>query len=328
LNLATFGLAVGAATAPVYNAYKDLTTALALGAGATYAANTLFFPVDQAQLYAAAVGALSCVHQRGEGLLVALSPEGSAAALQTQFDTMLTAVPGVCRSSPAAKPVFDEFETAFNRAYVSMSRVESSDFAAGIKLHRAGQNVVLALNQEIDNRAPSAAAVLAAAKSLSALTTTTVAPAAKQAIPRGFEDPTSRALVCPDQVIAQMKTQTDFYRRRQQALDNALDALDALDQSCVFNAPVVAALSVSQESVVLVPNSSVSLVVSGGRPPYSFTWDTTPPNTSIVLQRPVPEIFIVEGVSTLKDGSYRLTIRDSGVSARSKTVQVTAKTQT
>jgi len=42
LNVATFGLAAGAVVAPVYNAYKDLVTALGLGAGAAYTANALF----------------------------------------------------------------------------------------------------------------------------------------------------------------------------------------------------------------------------------------------------------------------------------------------
>jgi hypothetical protein len=190
---------------------------------------------------------------------------------------------------------------------------------AALKLRQAGQNIVFSLNREIDSRAPSAAAIYAAARSLAPLT-----PAATPAPPgpasRGF------AATCPSKDdIDLFKAQKTYYQKRQRALDDALDELDKLNSACELNAPPIADLAVSRDSITLAAETSYPIRITGGRPPYDCTWDTKPPSTSIALLHSTPDVCEVVGLSTIKNGEFKLTIRDSGASARSKVVTVTAK---
>jgi hypothetical protein len=316
LNIATFGLAAGAAIAPIYNAYKDASSALALGAGTAYTGNALFFSSDQISLYGAAAVSLVCIQQRGGALVSALSPEGSAAELRSRFILMLQGRPPAC----LATPEYTKLKVAFDSAYVSMQRVEGSDESAAIKLRQAGQNVVIALNQEIDKRAPTPEAIFAAARSLASFAPVTTA-APKLETPRELG-------VCPDEEKAFLVSQTGFYEQKQKVADRALDGVNGLDTACVFNAPAIPDLTVDQDKIVLVAEAKVNISVRGGRPPYHGTWDIDPASAGVILSQPTPDVFMVQGISGIKEGSYKLTIRDSSASGTSKVVTVTAKAKT
>ena len=319
LNIATFGLATGAVIAPIYNAYKDLTSALALGAGASYMGNTLFFPPDQISLYGAALTSLGCVQQRGEALGAAM-PEGSAAKFEQDFWTLV----GDRASRCASDPDYVKLKETFDAALVGVRRVEGSDASAAGKLRHAGQNVVIALNEEIDKRAPSPQAVLAAAKSLVPFSAGLAGvPIGARAVPQDKTRDLTPPPCIPDDK-AFLASQVPYYSQRQKGAESAIDGINNLDTACVFNAPAVADLSVDQEKITIIQDASVNINVRGGRPPYdaSFAVEPTP---GVVLSQPLPDRFRVSGVTGIKDGEYKLIIRDSSASGRTKMVPVTAK---
>jgi hypothetical protein len=161
LDIATFGLAAAAVIAPVFKAHHDLTTSLAIGAGGSYAINTLFLPNDLIVLYSSALVALSCIENRAIAVQAAVSPEGSSSAMTQQFRDSFGGTSEACKQTPE----YAQLVLSFNAASDAMRRVTDNDFSAGTKVYQAGQNVVIALNKELDKRSPSPDAVLAAAKS-------------------------------------------------------------------------------------------------------------------------------------------------------------------
>ena len=317
LNVATFGLAAGAVVAPVYNAYKDLVSALALGAGASYSANSLFFPPDQITLYGAASLSLACIRQRGGTFSVSLSPEGSSARLDADYSALMKSLPQACSNAPERQ----KLDAAFGGAYRAMQRVEGSDGAAAFKLRQAGENVVIALNQEIDKRAPSPQAVFAAARSLASFVPATPVKTAAGT----QQQPSAAAAVatCPEDAKALMNRQAAYYEQRQKAVDRGLDAIDGLDTACVFDAAPIPELAVDQSEITIVEGAKVNVTVKGGRPPYRASFDKEA--AGVVLSQPLPDRFMVEGVKGIKDDSYKLTVYDSSASGATKVIAVKAK---
>lgn len=314
LNLATFGLAAGAVIAPIYNAYKDLTTALAMGAATSYAGNTLFFASDQLSLYGAAQTSLGCIQQRGEALGSAM-PEGSAERFDADFWRLVGSRVEAC----AADTDYLKLQATFNAAFIAIQRVQGSDAPSAARLRHAGQNVVIALNREIDKRSPTPEAVFAAAKSLAPFSAGFGAPSATQ--PRA-----AVAAVCPDESKAFFAAQVPYYAQRQRAAEVALDGINDLDAACVFNAPVVADLALDQDKVVLVEGASVNVNIRGGRPPYEVSWVVEPAaNAGVTLSQPLPDRMNLRGTSGIKDQEYKIIVRDSSASGRTRTLPVVAK---
>lgn len=205
-----------------------------------------------------------------------------------------------------------------------MQRIEGSDLSAAIKLRQAGQNVVIALNQEIDKRAPTPEAIFAAARSLAGF-----APVSTAAPPAPSPKEAARDLaICPAEEKAFLVSQIAFYDQKQRVADRAIDGVNGLDTACLFNAPAIPDLAVSQESIVIVADAKVNIGVSGGRPPYHGTWDIEPGGAGVILSQPTPDVFMVQGIAGIKDGTYKLTIRDSSASGAFKVVTVTAKAKT
>lgn len=316
LNVATFGLAAGAVVAPVYKAYTDLISALALGAGVSFTANTLFFPPDQITLYGAASLSLACIRQRGGTFSASLSPEGSATKLGAEYDSLMQRLPKACINTPEHQ----KLEAAFIGADSAMQRVEGSDGAAAFKLRQAGQNVVIALNAEIDKRAPSPQAVFAAAKSLASFVP---APPTKADTPPKPVGVAAALGTCPADAKALMNRQAAYYEQRQRAVDQGLEAINGLDTACVFDAAPLPELAVDQSEITIVEGAKVNITVKGGRPPYRAGFDKQV--TGVLLSQPLPDRFMVEGATGIKDDSAKLTVYDSSATGASKVIAVKAK---
>lgn len=313
LNVVTFGLATGAVVAPMYNAYKDLVTALAVGAGTSFTANALFFGGGEIDVYAAGVVSLACVQQRGGAMIGAMSPQ-SVAELKQDYLVLAT------RADACLQADSGRFHASYAAAVDALQRVQGSDPSASIKLYQAGQNVVFAMNAEIDKRAPSPAAVFAAARSLAGLSIgagTGPSPPAKDA--KAIAPP------CPEAEKSFLLDKIAYYEQRRRTADAALNGVSELDTACVFNAPQMAALAVNQEAITIVADASFNIGVSGGRPPYEGVWDKDPKASGVVLSQPTPDTFAVQGLPTVKDGTFKLTIRDSSAARASKLVTVTSK---
>jgi hypothetical protein len=330
LNVATFGLAAGAVVAPVYNAYKDLVSALAIGAAATYSANTLFTPVDQVGLYNTAQDAFTCISNRGHRLLSAISPDKSAATFDATFADYRDSV-CVC----AMKPAFQSMEDAYEATRDSFVRALNADYGAGTQLEDAGRNVAIALNREIDNRAASPAAIFAAAKSLAPLSVP-ASSGAKDSTASNRQ-PAIRTRItacaaapgppCSDADLARIATETNAYVDRKKKIDGALDGIVQLDSACNFNPTPVPDLTVSQDSVTLAASAFVNIVISGGRAPYVKVWEGADPSANgITAELILPSTVRISAAAlTTAGGPYILDIQDSSVSGRVKKITVTAK---
>ncbi len=93
----------------------------------------------------------------------------------------------------------------------------------------------------------------------------------------------------------------------------------------MFGAPAVADFAVNQDAITVVADAKTNIAVSGGRAPYVASWDKDPTSSGVLLSQPVPDTFTVQGTSAPKDGSFKLTIRDSSAARSSKVVTVTSK---
>ena len=250
-------------------------------------------------------------------MIGAMSPE-NVSAMREDFDKLRPRL--ACLDLDERARVEASYEAAID----SLQRLVGSDPSASIKLYQAGQNVVLAMNAEFDKRAPTAAAVFAAAKSLSGLsvgTTTNAAPTKEGA--KGSAQ--GSAPVCAPSEKNYLLGRISYYEQRRKSADAALNGVGELDTACVFAAPATAEFAVNQDAITITANAKVNIAVSGGRPPYIATWDKDPSTAGILLSQPVPDSFTVQGASTVKDDSFKLTIRDSSVARSAKVVAVTSK---
>jgi hypothetical protein len=315
LNLATFGLAAGAGIAPVYNAYKDLTTALAIGAGTAYTANTLFFPADQATLYDAAAKSFACIAWKGQQLLSAIPPVRSVPDFDAQFAVWQSQF-----AQCADDPSFGAVQTAFATARASLSRAIQADPQVATQLNVAGESVRIAVNGELKSRAASSAAVFAAARGVASFSAAggpgSPAPAAATRI----------AGLCTAGDLLQIKSQTGVYTSTGSGIDQALDSISQLASACSFSAQALPDLAVSQETVSLTPGAFVNIIVTGGRAPYIPIWDGSDPSGNGITASTLPPNTVrISASSNLKKAaSYTLDIRDSSVAGQLKKITVTA----
>ena len=124
-----------------------------------------------------------------------------------------------------------------------------------------------------------------------------------------------------------MAAQSKAYLDRKSKIDNALDGLSQLESVCTLNAPSVADLAISQDSVTLVPGAFVNVVVTGGRAPYVVIWEGTDPSGNGIDAAFVPPNTVRLSASSklTTAASYTLDVQDSSLSGRLKKIAVTAK---
>lgn len=313
----TFALGAGAVAAPLYKAHHDVMTTMLLGAGTAYSANALFNPSDLSQLYGSASAAFSCIADKGRAI------QGAYAAAPTldALDAQEVEVGGsfrACRTSNAA--AVHRFQNALSELRGAISRVKQSDYAASNKLTRAGQNVVAALNTEVDKRTPSSEAVLLAARSVGSVGTIGAPAATAPERAAGL----GGMRQCTDAEVQKLDSLSHAYEKQTKALDAALNSIADLDSACTLNVAAVADFGVSQEAVVLAPGASINLVISGGRAPYTYSWESDPAANAVSASHFMPSVIAVRAGSAAKGGGpYKLVIRDSSAVGNTKTVSVT-----
>jgi hypothetical protein len=102
--------------------------------------------------------------------------------------------------------------------------------------------------------------------------------------------------------------------------------LSDLSTACTFAIEQVPDLSLSQTDVVLAKDVTINVVISGGRPPYTTTWESDPIANGVIQQTAGPTMIILQGGPGIKTAAtYKLDVRDSSVSGRLKVISVTTK---
>lgn len=327
LDLATFGLTVGAVAAPIYKAHRDTITALILGAGTSYAGNTLFAPVDLAPLYGGAAKALGCVSAKGRSVLQALPPDPSPVSFDRKFNTDVRPTADKCRGTD--ETLVNRVQAGYDSARFSLERVLANDVAGGYKVRQAAENVLHALNEEIDKRSPSPEAIVSAARSVGGLVGLALPKQPEaQAVAAKPKPEASGVMQCSEADLNTLRLHAGAYERLQKALDAALDQVDSLETACTFAPSGLPDLALNDDPVVLTQGETYTIRVTGGRKPYRASWQGKPPTGNIDT---IPETFMdqlqLKGSDGLKSVAepFTLLIQDSSAVTRSKTIKVTTK---
>ncbi|MGM3274958.1 hypothetical protein [Ralstonia sp. 24A2] len=340
IDLATFAFATGFAAKALHGSSLGTNGAknLALGAGASYTAGTLFFPRTTESLYLSADAALVCVGNRGNGMLAAYD---QAATQQSTVDASVKGSLVACQVK--FQDERDAMAQARAKARATIDKARSSDGALGVRLSTAGANVLVTLNQQLLAQSPSPEAILNAGKSATAI--------AIGLIPTGSELPAATGgasgagvgalttrkrhrkpeedLNCAQPDQQRFVAATEAYAAISTALEQQLNAIGDLETGCVATAAVSPQpLSVSQQQVTLVPGGYVNVTVSGGRPPMRAYWVGTGPDearvgyTWLVADR-LLHLNEPHDTGAKSAAPYKLRIVDSAVAQSSVEISVT-----
>ncbi|MDF3886686.1 hypothetical protein [Cupriavidus basilensis] len=318
LDAATFGLATAFAFKVVQGASLATNSAknLALSAGATYTAGSLFFPRANEALYLNADLALVCIANRGNGLLTAYD----------QANATLSTGPGIDDQSGNRCPNWDTLEQELVKAKATKQTVKNSEADFAAKLTDAGNNVLTTLAQQLFAQYPSPEAILNSGKSAMA--------SAGALMPHGANlfgvGPRAAAKVCAANVQASVDAAMARYQSISTLLSQRMNAIGDLSQGCAATvANPIKPLSVSQQDVTLNAgdNNGFVLSVEGGRTPIRPQWIRQDPKGAAAFSWVVPDrsIRVYAPSSGAKGGPFTLQFVDSAVVPATLEVNVTVK---
>jgi len=317
LDVATFGLATAFAFKVIQGG--ALTTGaknVALSAGATYTAGTLFFPRSKEMLYLNADLALACVANRGNSLLYTYD----------QANAMLATGPGIDDQSGQNCDNWSQLEEELAKAKMVRQTVRNSDAGFAGKLDEARFNIQSTLAQQLVAQYPSPEAILYSGKTAAAAAATMV-PAA---IPLVSSPAAAAKAACRSDTQAMVNTAIGNYQLVSSQLSQRINAIGDLSQGCTTNlANPVKPLIASQPEVKLMAgdNSGVVLTIEGGRPGITAQWVGQNPGAvaSFVWLNVDRSLRVFAPTSGSTGGPYRLRLIDSALVPATYDVTVTVK---
>jgi hypothetical protein len=279
LDVVTFGFVTAFAVKGVHEAVIGTGAKnLALAAGTTYTAEKLFAPATVEDLYLSANAALSCVIDRGNGVLGVYT---RANTLTIEMSEKL----GTLRqcNQELGKELVAEYEKAYTTAAAVKSTIEATDPTVGEALGDTGSKILGALNTQLKAQRPNREAILNAGADVSLIaggmmpSTTTPPPPSTTAL-MGAACPDSRNVLRPILAVKSLEA----------AWNASYNAIDALKDGCAMAPVSVAPLTVAQNAVTLVPGTTFNLVYSGGRPPIHAQWVKDIPKSDQLALTPHP----------------------------------------
>lgn len=331
LNLATFGFGFGfgAGAASIYDAHRDAVIGLGLAASASYTGGALFAPADQATLYNAAIKSLVCIRIKADTLRATVvsgddrrKSDLAAGYVASQLQ------PPRCQPQGALKSAADAAEQARVRAVNMLDSARTTDPSAANLATTAGLNVVTALNDELSKRAASAEAVLAAAKSAVGMAVSLAGtPAGAEGTGASKAKPAAKpapVTQCTGPAIDNITKLETGYKALEGSITSALNALASLETACIFNAPAVAAMTLSQDNINLAKDSSYVITIAGGRPVYRADWTGTVP-TTVTYQLTGASLVIIASANAIAGEEYELHVSDSAAVSARKPIKLKIK---
>lgn len=279
LDVATFGFVTAFAVRGVHEAAIGAGAKnVALAAGTSYTASKLFAPATAEDLYLSAQNALSCVIDRGNGVVGVYV---RAVPLRKEMSEKLGAV-RLC-DKELGKELVAEFEKAYTTAAAVQSTIEATDPDIGSTLRDTGSNILSALNIQLKAQRPNPEAILNAGAGVSLIaggmmpSTTTPPPPPTKAL-------TEAACPKPEDVLSPILAAKSL----EAAWKTSYNAIGALKDGCAMAPVSVAPLTVAQNAVTLVPGTTFNLVYSGGRPPIHAQWVKDIPKGDQLALTPLP----------------------------------------
>lgn len=293
LDIATFGLGVGAAGASLNPGHTNAVRNLTFAGGAAFAGSGLFAPRDVAMVYHAGVGALICVKNKGS----ALATTAVSIQQRLQADGNVPAAYVMRCDASSIQDKVDAAVVAKDRLRLSLAYIQGADEDQARAVRQAANGAINEMNAQVLARANSPAAIMDAAKSLlqplpsGAGTASTLGGARSTGVAGGS--------ACSAEVGSLLEQFTADYARLEKILAAAANVVSSLDTSCAVAVTAMAALSLSQDKVTVGKDVTFNITVSGGRLPYRLRATGTQ-TTDVDVRLVQPSTVVVTGKSTIK----------------------------
>lgn len=319
MDVATFGLATGFAFKVMQGGSLATNGAknLALSAGATYTAGSLFFPRANEALYLNADLALVCIANRGNGLL-------------TAYDQALGGLkkgqPGVegDNSGKDCGSDWTNLQTELAKAQAARDAAKTSEADFATKLTDAGNNVLVTLAQQLFAQYPSPEAILNSGKSAIASATALVPRPPSGTVSQFSADK------CNADTLARVAAATTTYKAISSTLTQRMNAIGDLTQGCAATvANPAQPLKVSQTEVTLHGgDSGFVLSIEGGRTPIRPQWTGGEPGNNASFNWVVQDRLLrLSAPSGAAEQTYNLQLVDASVVPTPVEVKVITKSK-
>jgi len=328
LDVATFGLATGFAVKVVHGgALTNSAKNLALAAGASYTAGTLFFPRASEQAYLDTSDALYCVAQHGNNLLVAYGDVRRKADLEWK---KVGSPPAACLQEKQ----YLDMKAAKEKSDASLNAVAASDKLLAQLLNNAKSEALKSLRKQSAALRPSPEAFLHAGDSALAVgnTLTTSSYSTAAVLPGAKGGPAAAVLPVVPQCKGEDLATFDKYKVTFEALaatiSTPVNNLSDLSKACSTTAVAsgVTALKVSQDTVTLHPgDEGFVLTVSGGRAPIRASWIGERPSVKEAVytwREADREILLQEPSGATGGNAYTLRVFDSSLMPNTTEIKV------
>ena len=303
LNIATFGLATGAAGYGIKSGHISAIKNLGFLAGATYVSSTLFASNEQSLLYDTGFRALTCISQKGEFLNSLAMKIQSDIKSPTKYD---------CYNNQLKETLNNAYQTASD----TLETIKNSDTVAAIQITTASQNVINTVNEQILKTSPNPDAILNAAKSLGSYSSPSVY---KQIIDASEVEGISLDKCTPQQNI-QLTEDINNYNTMTKELTDALNNLASLKDTCQTSQLSIPDLAVSQSTLTIKQGQQFNIVISGGRPIYTAIQN---PDNKLSLQVFGNTLVVTALKPPDIDVTIVVTVRDSSAIPSTKDITIT-----
>lgn len=327
LNLLTFGLLTGGAIGAVREVSSASIRDMALGAGAIYTGTNLFVPNDQVVLYNSATTALMCIRGRASGLRAnVVTQKEQLAAESPLIYRGATFSPVGCTLDPTTEASFSTAHLAYQGAAAAVQQAELADAVVAGKVEEAGQNVIVALNTQLDLLAPSQDAILASAKStVSIAGSLRVQPAATIPSPAAAANCQSLSPQVLEKARVRFATMANTYDSVQTAITQQINSVASLDTACTLTPLQFAPVALNNSEVTISKDSKVNIAISGGTGSYFWTAVGVPPPSDITVDV-IAGTLIITGKSTVTAGPpYTIAVQDRSALPKPANLKITTR---
>jgi hypothetical protein len=326
VDYTTFGLAAAFGIKATHG--TKLSTGarnLAAGAGIAYTGGSLFASKDINALYLSAETSLVCIANRGNGLLGAFDQASSVVdevRIPPYIQELLDESCDVTKSNLDPQLV-SAMKSSKSQLDGAIATVQSLDGSLAVQVNSASINTITTLNAELAAKAPNPQAILNAGAESNAIATNIIG---KPEPPKMTASGTQSACAATNGQVNAFKVELDGANTM---IASQLNAMGDLKTGCAGAASLpVAPLSVNPSSVTLKQGSFSTLVVLGGRPPFTAAWDksvSAPTESDISFQVMTGTNLVMISASATavpNAAAYKLSISDSSVVPSSVEVSI------
>lgn len=305
LDIATFGLITGAVGYGIHSGHTNAIKNLSFAGGASYVASNLFASNQHSLIYDAGIRSLSCISMKGEVLYALVS--------KYDFIKNIRSDNLNCKPDATNKDLHLRALNAKKKAFRTLEIAESNDLVAANQITSATQNVINTLNEEILKSSPSPDAVINAARSLIGYSGMTSSEEISKAEQENIIKGVNIIEACDSSIL---EKEVAIYEPIAKSIDDAINSLDTLKDSCQFFPTQVADVTLSQSELTIKSGLSFNIIISGGRAPYSYV--VLNPDDGLKTQLIGNTLIVSAFKAPISKTPITLTVRDSSSISKKK----------